>query len=784
MKRSLGWKFVVLSLALGVISPAYAVLERVGPVDPDPRVGSFPSWYQDTTGLALEFCDPLNQAEVDGGWCLLLPGDVTIPEVFPTNFFDEHFYFAAGANMAAASNGSTIILVLAVESAFSAGPAIPGDQITFSRIRVRLTEAPVSGTYRFIHPYGEEVFDNVAAGDRIFFTDDVGIGAPGDFSGALNSRLGPFLLASNTPGGAELAGIPGPVPGKLYIADPGRLGPVTGSPLGTFLARPDTSSSTGGTPANHNVFRLEGPVGSNLGGTGVNSIETTDFSLMGRVFTQAIPGRVVVDRANYTRNATAQKVDVYATGLPTTQGRVPAGATPPAATPQLSFYAAPCAGATTDPLTGLPNPPLSAPVGGTAIQMLNAGTSYWAQTQPLAIPTFVCVADANARDAAGQQVTLFQMKSVVDEVSISEALYDVNAGSLSVRATSSDTLLPPTLTLGGFTPGDLAAGAILVTPLAAPPAKVRVISSSGGANDFQVATTFGTGVPPTGPVAVNDSLTIAEDSPAQTIAVLTNDTNAAGGTVALTSTPGLGTAVLNPLTNTVTYTPRLNAFGNDSFTYTVTVGTTVSNTATVAITITNVNDPPVAANNGTFTVRVGVATVLPNLLTNDTDPDGATDLVAAASLTAPTPAGALITGGAGGLVTVNATAAGTYTFTYRAQDAAGLLSAPATVTVRAVTADTVVAQAATFRTTAKRWVISGTDSIGGQVITLTYANGSAAGTTIGTATGDAAGNWILDIRGVSGVLDPTTIPLATRPTQVRATSPLGGTGVVNITIRN
>jgi hypothetical protein len=129
-----------------------------------------------------------------------------------------------------------------------------------------------------------------------------------------------------------------------------------------------------------------------------------------------------------------------------------------------------------------------------------------------------------------------------------------------------------------------------------------------------------------------------EDSPAQTFAILGNDTNAAGGTVALTSTPGLGTAVLDPLTNLVTYTPRLNAFGNDSFTYTVTVGAVVSNTATVAITITNVNDTPVAANDGTFTVRVGVATALPNLLANDTDPDGATDLVAAASLTAPTPA--------------------------------------------------------------------------------------------------------------------------------------------------
>src|SRR5690349_9434553 len=84
---------VVLSLTL----PSLAELKRVGPVNTDPRVGSYPAWYQDKNSLTLEFCNPLNQSEVDGGWCLLLPGDVTIPENFPTNFFDEHFYYAGDA---------------------------------------------------------------------------------------------------------------------------------------------------------------------------------------------------------------------------------------------------------------------------------------------------------------------------------------------------------------------------------------------------------------------------------------------------------------------------------------------------------------------------------------------------------------------------------------------------------------------------------------------------------------------------------------------------------------
>src|SRR4051812_2555759 len=256
------------------VAPLQAELARVGPNNPDPRVGSFPAWYQDKTGLALEFCDPLNSSEVDGGWCLLLAGDVTIPEVFPTNFFDEHFYFDSTASLTPVSGGKAL-LVLALEAAFVSGPVVAGDQMAFSRIRVKLTDVPVTGTYRFIHPYGEEsVFAEAGAPRGIFFTDDVGLSAL-EFNGALNSRLGPFLAASATPGGAEMppltalnqapdtdpahfggafAPTPYPGTGKAYLADPARVGPVTGSALADFV------DSTGAT-RNHNIFRIEGPAG-------------------------------------------------------------------------------------------------------------------------------------------------------------------------------------------------------------------------------------------------------------------------------------------------------------------------------------------------------------------------------------------------------------------------------------------------------------------------------------------------------------------------------------------
>ena len=47
---------------------------------------------------------------------------------------------------------------------------------------------------------------------------------------------------------------------------------------------------------------------------------------------------------------------------------------------------------------------------------------------------------------------------------------------------------------------------------------------------------------------------------------------------------------------TYTYTPNPNFNGTDSFTFTASDGTIGSNTATVTLTVTAVNDAPVAQN--------------------------------------------------------------------------------------------------------------------------------------------------------------------------------------------
>jgi cysteine-rich repeat protein len=133
------------------------------------------------------------------------------------------------------------------------------------------------------------------------------------------------------------------------------------------------------------------------------------------------------------------------------------------------------------------------------------------------------------------------------------------------------------------------------------------------------------------PVAVDDTATTAEDMPlALTSAMLVaNDTDPDGQTLSVMSVSGAtnGTVVLAG--NTATFTPTANYSGPATFDYVVTDGT-ATDTGTVAITVTPVNDAPVANDDVTSTPR-NTALVLPaaTLLANDTDVDGPTPTITA-----------------------------------------------------------------------------------------------------------------------------------------------------------
>ena len=99
------------------------------------------------------------------------------------------------------------------------------------------------------------------------------------------------------------------------------------------------------------------------------------------------------------------------------------------------------------------------------------------------------------------------------------------------------------------------------------------------------------------PVAVTDTVSTLEDTTSAIFNVLANDTDADGGVLTATALTSPTNGVLTPTTpGSFTYTPSANYNGSDSFTYTVSDGTD-SSIGTVNITVTPVNDLPVAVSD-------------------------------------------------------------------------------------------------------------------------------------------------------------------------------------------
>ena len=132
------------------------------------------------------------------------------------------------------------------------------------------------------------------------------------------------------------------------------------------------------------------------------------------------------------------------------------------------------------------------------------------------------------------------------------------------------------------------------------------------------------------PVAVADSYTTNEDTPLNVAAsgVLTNDTDTESDPLTAVLVTGVahGSIVLNA-NGSFSYTPAANYNGPDSFSYQAFDGTTASTEVTVSLTVTSVNDVPVAVNDVYWTHQNTQLNVTGRgVLTNDTDGDGNADI--------------------------------------------------------------------------------------------------------------------------------------------------------------
>jgi hypothetical protein len=209
-----------------------------GPVNP---ANGFPQFIQ-SPGVAPG--DPILTVEL----CLTNPLCSNDP-VVPGNLFSQtigfgkQVYYWRGVS----DIGQLATLEMGVRTGWG-GTLANGNQRVVNFIRIDLRDLPRGGTYKVVHPYGTETF-NVTADAAGRFNVDFKRSTVG-----LNLANGPvtkFMVAQNAPAG--------------FLGDSNTPAPATGAPL-------------------KNVFKIVGPVGTDLGGTLVpHKVKTNLFTIEGQL---------------------------------------------------------------------------------------------------------------------------------------------------------------------------------------------------------------------------------------------------------------------------------------------------------------------------------------------------------------------------------------------------------------------------------------------------------------------------------------------------------------------
>jgi hypothetical protein len=327
----------------------------------------------------------------------------------------------------------------------------------------------------------------------------------------------------------------------------------------------------------------------------------------------------------------------------------------------------------------------TAPLHGTAVPDLATGEVLYTPAPGYAGPdsftyTYMDLAGAPSNTAT---VGVTVSPTSVAPVAVNDNVVTIQNATVIIGVLVNDTgvIDPSTLKivtapLHGTAVPDTAAGTVIYTPAfnfaGADSFSYTVANGSAVSN----VATVSIAVNASPPIAVNDVAT-TDENVAVAIPVLANDTGGiVPGTVAVGTAPLHGTAVPNPATGEVLYTPAVNFFGTDTFTYTFGDGLgAVSGPATVTVTVFRL---PVIAFNDTATTPRNTAAVI-SVLANDTGPvNPATVAIVALPIH-----GTVDPDRVTGVVTYTPTPGfiGVDTFTYIVQDNLGVTSNVAVVTV-------------------------------------------------------------------------------------------------------
>ncbi|WP_136476571.1 Ig-like domain-containing protein [Pseudomonas sp. DG56-2] len=714
-------------LSLSLAGTAWAGLKAVDPGPYTLATGRYPMWYQDNNDLSMELCQSRATSSRVGVsvppayMCTLLPEpgiyDDALPLVFPDNWPPEMFWYLAETSIPAVGNSGyeLDVYVAGIEAAFASENPIDGDQQSFARIRLRVS-VPQAGTYVITHPYGVETVNVTTPGRRaINITRDVGIGAPGVFSGVLKGAIGPFLR-----------GVGGP-----YT----EINPDT-SASETFIGDPNITEQVTGSPFNTNYVEIKGPAGT---------IRTDLFTVSGKVLDARSQVAAELERATYRRTADGTRVEVFA--------KAPNTAT-------LCFR---------ESLALVPGTP---PSPCQFDLLTDKSGLFFAHHYSNSAPPPVIV--VTATDPTGVKRPTALSRKLTDVVKVTSARYDWANKRLRIEASSSDEVRVPDLVAQGYgrMSGSGVVKTLTVNDLSQPPATVTIKSAAGGSDTEPVV------IVGNAPVEAENQAPVAQADQgstsfgvALTLNLLANDSDP-DGNVPLTITDltqpitGQGTVTLNGSTS-VQYTPPpvVEAPMTVTFTYRAQDSKGLKSEITTVTINVAPNRAPVVVNDTAATL--GVALPI-NVLLNDSDPDGNVPL-AVDSVTQPGPGQGTVSNG-GTQVTytppANVTAAFTATFSYIARDSFGALSAPATVTVQvsprpaaetfAITAATVTARS----NNRYNWDLSGTSSVTtGNTITVQVTTPTGLA-TLGTTTVPLTGRWRLTVSNSTTVI-PTATPSAT-----------------------
>ncbi len=397
-------------------------------------------------------------------------------------------------------------------------------------------------------------------------------------------------------------------------------------------------------------------------------------------------------------------------------------------------------------LFGLVNPP-----AGMTIDPAT-GVVSWTPTIQQTVPQTI---QLTVTDAAGNKTTLPANVNVVGVIPAFPENY----------AAVEDT--PLTIAVGQGVldnDGDLNSGTLTAAVVTGPAKGVVVLNSNGsftytpdadffGSDSFTYQATNGTDVSNVALVSINvsgvddaprpfpDGYTLNED---ETLAVDLND-GVVFNDIEIDGEP-LTAAVVQTTTNGIltfnsdgsfSYSPNSNFFGNDTFTYTVTDGTSISGATTVSLTVLTVADAPTAVGDSFTLDEDSTLTVAANdsILTNDSDPDPAS--LSAVLESGPTFGTLGLNSDGTFTYTPSANFFGADTFTYRASD--GVLESDVTTVTLSVTGtadpptavnDTSTATNQGVQVTIDVLANDNTDPDGVQTLTITDVSSGSQNSTI------------------------------------------------------